>query len=163
MIILGIDPGYDILGWAVINDKLKVFNYGIIKTSPVDPVETRLLNIHRSLDAIIAEYQPDCASVEKLFFQNNSKTVMNVAAAIGVVMLTLKLKDISFSEYTPTQIKNSITGFGKAEKGQVEFMIKKILNLGEIKGPDDAADALSIAVCHALCRKPEAKATGLCR
>ncbi len=163
MKILGIDPGYDILGWSVISDKFKVYNYGIIKTSPSDPVETRLLNIHRSLDAIMAEYQPDCASVEKLFFQKNSKTVMNVAAAIGVVMLTLKLKEVPFFEYTPTQVKNSITGFGKAEKGQVEFMVKRILNLSEIKGPDDAADALSIALCHALCRKPGAEAAGLCR
>ncbi len=154
---MGIDPGYDILGWSVINEKFRVFNYGIIKTSPEDSIETRLLNIHRSLDAIIAEYQPDCASIEKLFFQNNSKTVMNVSAAIGVVMLTCKLKELPFFEYTPTQVKNSITGFGKAEKGQVEFMIKKILNLDKINGPDDAADALSIAVCHALCRKPVIK------
>ena len=163
MIILGIDPGYDILGWSVISDKFKVFNYGIIKTSPSDPVETRLLKIHRSLDAIIAEYHPDCASIEKLFFQKNSKTVMSVAAAIGVVMLTLKMKDLPFFEYTPTQVKNCITGFGKAEKGQVEFMIKKILNLTEISCPDDAADALSIAVCHALCRKPQAQASSGCR
>ncbi|HOP63537.1 MAG TPA: crossover junction endodeoxyribonuclease RuvC [Spirochaetota bacterium] len=154
MKILGIDPGYDILGWSVISDNFKVHNYGIIKTSPAEPFEARLLKIHRSLDAVIADYLPDCASIEKLFFQKNSKTVMHVSAAIGVVMLTLKLKEIPFYEYTPTQVKNSITGFGKAEKGQVEFMIKRILNLGEINGPDDAADALSIAVCHALCRKP---------
>ena len=160
MKILGIDPGYDILGWSVITDKFKVLNYGIIKTSPADPVETRLLKIHRSLDAIITEFQPDCASLEKLFFQKNSKTVMNVSAAIGVVMLTLKIRDLPFYEYTPTQVKNSITGFGKAEKDQVEFMIKKILNLGEISGPDDAADALSIAVCHALCRKPQNLTSG---
>lgn len=153
MKILGVDPGYDILGWSVISDKFRVFNYGIIKTSPSDPVETRLLQIHRGLDAVIAEFQPDCASMEKLFFQKNSKTAMNVSAAIGVVMLTLKLKELPFFEYTPTQVKNSITGFGRAEKGQVEFMIKRILNLGEISGPDDAADALSIAVCHALSRK----------
>lgn len=153
MKILGIDPGYDILGWSVISDKFKVVNYGIIKTSPSDPVEARLLNIHRSLDAIITEFQPDCASIEKLFFQKNSKTVMNVSAAIGVVMLTFKLREIPFFEYTPTQVKNSITGFGKAGKDQVEFMIKRILNMSELGGPDDAADALSIAVCHALNRK----------
>lgn len=153
MKILGIDPGYDILGWSVINDKFKVINYGIIKTSPSDPVEARLLNIHRSLDAIISEFQPDCASIEKLFFQKNSKTVMNVSAAIGVVMLTFKLREIPFFEYTPTQVKNSITGFGKAGKDQVEFMIKRILSMSELGGPNDAADALSIAVCHALNRK----------
>ena len=162
MKILGIDPGYDILGWSVINDKFKVLNYGIIKTSPADPVETRLLKIHRGLDAIITEFQPDCASLEKLFFQKNSKTVMNVSAAIGVVMLTLKLRELPFFEYTPTQVKNSITGFGKAEKDQVEFMIKRILNMDEISGPDDAADALSIAVCHALCRKPQNQISGAC-
>ncbi len=153
MKILGIDPGYDILGWSVISDKFKVVNYGIIKTSPSDPVEARLLNIHRSLDAIISEFKPDCASIEKLFFQKNSKTVMNVSAAIGVVMLTFKLREIPFFEYTPTQVKNSITGFGKAGKDQVEFMIKRILNMNEVGGPDDAADALSIAVCHVLNRK----------
>jgi len=151
--ILGIDPGYDIVGWSVISDKFKVFDYGIIKTSPQDSIDTRLLHIHRSLDSLIEDFSPDCASLERLFFQKNSKTVMSVSAAIGVIILTLKMKDIRFFEYTPPQVKQSITGFGRAGKDQVEFMIKKILNLKEIKGPDDAADALSIAVCHALCHK----------
>ena len=153
MKILGIDPGYDIVGWSVISDKFKVFDYGIIKTSSQDTIESRLLLIHRSLDSIITDFSPDCASLEKLFFQKNTKTAMSVSAAIGVIMLTFKMHELIFYEYTPLQVKQSITGFGRAGKDQVEFMLKKILNLREIKGPDDAADALSIALCHALCHK----------
>jgi crossover junction endodeoxyribonuclease RuvC len=122
--ILGIDPGYDILGWSVISDKFKVYNYGIIKTSPSDPVETRLLNIHRSLDAIMAEYQPDCASVEKLFFQKNSKTVMNVAAAIGVVMLTLKLKGVLFLNIRQHRLRIPLQVSGKLRKGRWSLWLR---------------------------------------
>lgn len=148
--ILGIDPGYDIVGWSILDNGFKVENYGVIKTSPADDFDERLLQIHRSLNNIIEEYNPHCAAVEKIFFQNNTKTAISVAKAIGVIILTLKLKGISYSEYSPTEIKYSVTGYGKADKEQVYFMMKKLLKLEIIEGPDDAADALAIAICHQL-------------
>jgi len=151
--ILGIDPGYDILGWSVIDDKFKVYDFGVIKTSKAEPVEIRLLSIHRGLISIINEFQPDCLSIEKLFFQKNSKTVIDVAKASGVVMLAASLSNLAVFEYSPTQVKNSITGFGRAEKSQVEFMVRRILKLPDSKQPDDAFDALAIALCHVLSQK----------
>jgi crossover junction endodeoxyribonuclease RuvC len=148
--ILGIDPGYDIIGWSVLSDGFNVVSYGVIKTSPDDTFDERLLQLHRSLNNIIEEFNPDCAAIEKIFFQNNSKTAISVSKAIGVIILTLKLKNISYSEYSPTEIKYSVTGYGKASKDQIYFMMKKILKLNEIDGPDDAADALAIAMCHQL-------------
>ena len=153
MRILGIDPGYDIVGWSILDDGFKVENYGVIKTSPGDDFDERLLQIHRSLNNIIEEFNPHCAAVEKIFFQNNTKTAISVAKAIGVIILTLKLKGISYSEYSPTEIKHSVTGYGKADKDQVYFMMKKLLKLESIEGPDDAADALAIAICHQLSGK----------
>ncbi len=150
MRILGIDPGYDIVGWSVINDDLTVVEYGVIKTDPGSEFEDRLLHIHRGLDEIIEMHKPECASIEKLYFQKNVKTAMSVANAIGVIMLTLKLRNISFCEYTPTQVKQAVTGFGKASKEQMQLMMSRILGLKKISGPDDAADALAIAVCHSL-------------
>lgn len=148
--ILGIDPGYDIVGWSVIGDGMKLVDYGFIKTSPSDPIEERLLQIHRSLDVIIREYSPDSAAVEKLFFNNNARSVMNVSRAIGVIILTLKLNSLPFHEYTPSQVKQSVTGFGHAEKSQVKFVIEKLTGAGPLKGPDDAVDSIGIALCHMM-------------
>ncbi len=153
MRIIGIDPGYDIVGWSILDDNFKVENYGIIKTSVNDDFDERLLNIHRSLNNIIEKFTPDCAAVEKIFFQKNVKTAIPVAKAAGVISLTLKLKGINFTEYSPTEIKHSVTGYGKATKEQIYFMMKKLLKLDIIEGPDDAADALAIAICHQLSRK----------
>jgi len=151
--ILGIDPGYDIVGWSILSNNFKVENYGVIKTSPGDEFDERLLQIHRSLNNIIDEFNPDCAAVEKIFFQKNVKTAIPVAKAVGVIILTLKLKGISYTEYSPTEIKHSVTGYGKANKDQIYFMMKKLLKLDVIDGPDDAADALAIAICHQLTGK----------
>lgn len=148
--ILGIDPGYDIVGWSVLDDGFKLENYGVIKTSPDDGFNERLLNIHNSLNNIIDEFSPDCAAIERIFFQNNTKTAIAVAKAAGVITLTLILRGISCCEYTPTEIKHSVTGYGKADKDQVIFMMKKLLKLEKIEGPDDASDALAIAICHQL-------------
>jgi len=148
--ILGIDPGYDIVGWSVLNDNFRVENYGTIKTSPSDDFDERLLQIHRGLNNIIGEFNPDCAAMEKIFFQKNVKTAINVAKAVGVITLTLKLNGISYTEYSPTEIKHSVTGYGNASKDQIYFMMKKLLKLECIEGPDDAADALAIAICHQL-------------
>lgn len=148
--ILGIDPGYDIVGWSVLCDGMKLVDYGFIKTSPSDPIEERLLQIHRSLDVIIKEYTPDSAAVEKLFFNNNAKSVMNVSKAIGVIVLTLKLNSVTFHEYTPAQVKQSVTGFGHAEKSQVKYVIEKLTGISSLKGPDDAVDSIGIALCHMM-------------
>lgn len=148
--ILGIDPGYDIVGWSVVEDGPKLVDYGFIKTSPEDRFEERLLQIHRSLSAIIDEYSPDSASVEKLFFKSNAKTVIDVSKAIGVIILTLKLHELPFNEYTPLQVKQSITGYGHAEKSQVKFIIEKLTGVESLKGPDDAVDSIGIALCHMM-------------
>lgn len=148
--ILGIDPGYDIVGWSILNNNFQVENYGVIKTLPSDDFDERLLQIHKSLNSIIEEFNPDCAAIEKIFFQNNVKTAIPVAKAAGVIILTLKLKGISYTEYSPTEVKHSVTGYGKASKDQIYFMMKKLLKLENIEGPDDAADALAIAICHQL-------------
>ena len=150
MKVLGIDPGYDIIGWSVVGDNFSLVDYGIIKTSPSDPLETRLLQIHRSLDVIIRDYFPDHAAVEKLFFKNNAKSVMDVSKAIGVILLTLKIHELPFSEYTPIQVKQSVTGFGHAEKTQVKYVIEKLTGVASLKGPDDAVDSIGIALCHMM-------------
>lgn len=152
MRVIGIDPGYDIVGWSVLDDGFKPVNYGIIKTSPEDELDERLLQIYRSLNIIIDEYNPACAAIEKIFFQNNVKTAIDVAKAIGVITLIFKLKALALNEYTPTEIKNTVTGYGKASKEQVHFMMRKLLKLDTIEGPDDAADALAVAICHQLKR-----------
>ncbi len=150
MRILGIDPGYNILGWSAIDDKLKIHGYGVITTPSGEPLDTRLLSIHKSLHEIIREFGPDVVAVEKLFFNKNTKTVMDVAKAIGVILLTIRLSPAELAEYTPTEIKQAITGYGRATKQQVQFMVKKIFNIKELPKPDDAADALAIALCHSL-------------
>ncbi len=150
MTILGIDPGYDIVGWGLVKKDLALVDYGIIKTSPKDKLEERYLFIYHELDSIIKKYLPEKAALEKLFFTNNSKTAMFVAGAIGVIMLTLKLNNIPFTDYTPKQVKQAITGSGNADKEQMQFMVSSILKQKKIKGPDDAADALAVALCHAL-------------
>ncbi len=152
MRVLGIDPGYDIVGWSVVEGAFRALNYGIIKTDPEKNFEDRLLYIHRGLSSIIEEYKPEVASIEKLFFQKNTTTAMKVANAMGVILLTFKLYDIPFHEYTPTQVKQALTGFGKAEKKQMEFMVSKIFKLDQLEGPDDGADALAIAACHCIRR-----------
>jgi crossover junction endodeoxyribonuclease RuvC len=148
--ILGIDPGYGILGWSVIEQNQKLIDYGIIETIPNQNIDERLLAIHIKLTAIIDLYKPDCAAVEKLFFTKNTKTGMDVAKTIGALLLTLRLNNIGFYEYTPSQIKQAVTGYGRAGKEQIKFMIKSIFNMSEVPTPDDAADAIAIALCHSF-------------
>ncbi len=150
MKILGIDPGYGILGWSVIDKSLKLIDFGTIETPASDLLADRLFFIHQQLEQIIHTYKPDCASIEKLFFQKNTKTAIDVAKALGVIVLTLKKFDLPFSEYTPNQVKQALTGFGRASKEQMQQMVKTIFNLKEIPEPDDAADALAIAACHSF-------------
>jgi len=148
--ILGIDPGYGILGWSVVEKNQKLIDYGVIQTESHAAIDERLYQIHKRLIEIITLHKPDCAAIEKLFFVNNITTGIDVAKTIGAVILTLKLHNICYYEYTPSQVKQAITGYGRAGKDQMKFMIKSIFRLDEMPKPDDAADAVAIALCHSL-------------
>ena len=152
MRILGIDPGFGTLGWAVVEKNQKLIDCGVIKTTSGQPIDKRLLEINRALTALIERYRPDAAALEKLFFSKNIKTGMDVAKTIGAIILTLTLHDIRYQEYTPLQVKQAITGYGRAGKDQMKLMIKNIFRLIEAPTPDDAVDACAIALCHSLHR-----------
>jgi len=148
--ILGIDPGYATLGWAIIDGNLKIVDYGLVETNNNIRIDERLFIIHNEINKIIANYSPQCVAIEKLFFAKNTKTAIDVAKCIGVVLLTAKLNNLNYDEYSPSQVKNAITGYGRASKDQIQNIIMKIFKLKEIPRPDDAADALAIAACHFL-------------
>jgi len=151
MIILGIDPGIADTGYGIVakqqNNNLKCLDYGSIKTSAKLNLIDRLEIISLELNRIIKEYNPDVISVEQLFFCQNAKTAMIVGQARGVVLLTIKQNNIAFREFTPLQVKQAVSTYGRASKMQVQKMVKIILGLKEIPTPDDAADALAVAIC----------------
>lgn len=150
MIILGIDPGFARTGYGVIEEKnknLRMLDYGCLSTPAGLIFEKRLEKIHAGLEKIIKKYNPGICAVEKIFFCKNTKTAIDVGQARGVVILTAAEKNIKIIEFTPLQVKQFITGYGKAEKQQIQKMVKIILNLKEIPKPDDAADALALAIC----------------
>ena len=151
MIILGIDPGTATTGFAVVQKegrKFSVLEYGCILTKAGTDPGARLVKIEDSLTKIIEKHQPDEVAVEKLFFLKNLKTGIEVAQARGVIIFSLAKAGIKTFGYTPLEVKSSVTGYGQATKLQVQKMVKQILGLEEIPRPDDAADALAIAVCH---------------
>ena len=150
--ILGIDPGTATTGYGLIRENafgLEVINYGIISTSPELPMEKRLQIIYKKLIELIDLHRPESCAVEKLFFQRNVTTAISVGQARGVVLLALADRYIPCAEYTPLQVKQAVTGYGVANKKQVQMMVQSILNLDEMPKPDDASDALAIAICHA--------------
>ena len=152
MIILGIDPGYALLGYGIIEkigNTIKVLDYGVIETTKKDTIPVRLKIIYDGVKYLIEKYKPQAIAMEELFFQHNQTTVINVAQARGVISLASVEGCSKLYEYTPMQIKQALTGYGKAEKKQVQYMVKAILNLKEIPKPDDAADALAVAITHA--------------
>lgn len=152
MLILGIDPGTATVGYAVLDknkNKLTAVEYGCIKTKPCQEDGERLVCIDKELQKIIKLFKPDEAAIEKLFFMNNIKTAMTVSQARGVMMFALAKLKLPTYEYTPLQVKLTVTGYGKAPKLQIQRMVKGILGLKELPRPDDAADALAIAICHA--------------
>lgn len=156
MIILGIDPGIAIVGYGIIEvvgSSIKLLEYGCITTSSKSPVPKRLSFIMKEMSSIIEEFKPDEMAIEELFFNKNAKTVINVAQARGVEILAGIEAGLPIYEYTPLQIKLAIVGYGRAEKIQVQETIKTILRLNEIPKPDDAADAIAVAVCHSFSRK----------
>ena len=152
MIILGIDPGYAIVGYGVIkyeNNRFTVLDYGAITTSAGTPFVDRLQTIYNDLNLLCQKYKPEAMAIEKLFYNTNAKTVIDVAQARGVTVLAAHQNGLEIFEYTPLQVKQSVVGYGRAEKKQVQEMIKLLLNLEKVPKPDDTADALAMAVCHA--------------
>ncbi len=152
MRIIGIDPGYAIVGFGVIEYERRMFDvidYGAITTGAEKDLNTRLMEIYDDVCCIFDRYKPQSMAIERLYFTTNQKTAIAVAEARGVVLLAARQRSIEIYEYTPLQVKNSITGYGKAVKKQVQELTKNILKLPEIPKPDDTADALAIAVCHA--------------
>ena len=152
--VLGIDPGTGICGFGVIkfttHKRPQMITAGVISTPPHTPLADRLLDIYESLSQIIAETHPDEVSIEKLYFNQNITTGITVAEARGVAMLAARQNNIPIYEYTPLQIKQSLTGYGRADKKQMQEMVRQYLNMQDIVRPDDAADALAAAITHAM-------------
>ena len=152
MIILGIDPGYAIVGYGVIKyeaNRFSVIDYGAITTPAGMPFVERLDTIYKELNVLFKKYKPEAMAIEKLFYNTNAKTVIDVAQARGVTVLAAYQNNAEIFEYTPLQVKQSVVGYGRAEKKQVQEMIRVILNLEKVPKPDDTADALAMAICHA--------------
>ncbi len=157
MRIIGIDPGYAIVGFGVIEYEkphFTVVDYGAITTTAGTEFNARLLEIYRDTCEIFDTYKPECMAIEKLYFTTNQKTAIAVAEARGIVLLAARQRGIDIFEYTPLQVKSAVTGYGKAVKKQVQELTKNILKLPAIPKPDDTADALAIAVCHAHSYNP---------
>lgn len=157
MIAIGIDPGIATTGYGIVREeadgRLTALAHGVIETPKGEPLPRRLQMLQQQLDALIATWQPQEAAVEELFFAANAKTAMIVGQARGVVLLTLCNAQIEVHEYTPLQVKQAISGYGQADKRQMQAMVQLLLDLPSIPKPDDAADALAIAVTHLQSRK----------
>ena len=152
MIILGIDPGYAIVGYGILeysNNHFTVMHYGAVTTPAGMPFNRRLQIIYDELDVIISKYKPGVLAIEKLFYNTNAKTVIDVAQARGVIVLAAQKHGLEIAEYTPLQVKQSVVGYGRAEKKQVQEMMRIMLKLDKVPKPDDTADALAMAICHA--------------
>ncbi len=153
MKILGIDPGVASTGWGVVEtddhaeNGLKLVDFGVIKTSKDTELAERLLEIHVELIDLVKKFKPDHAAVEQLFFYNNAKTAIAVGEARGIVLLSLCETKVPFKEFTPLQVKDAVCGYGKADKKQVQSMVKMLLGMDHTPKPDDAADGLAIAIC----------------
>ena len=156
MIIIGIDPGYAIVGIGVVEykgNKFRTLEYNAITTPAGMPTTERLKKIYQEMSMYIDKYNPDAVAIEELFFNSNQKTAINVAQARGVLLVAVANRNIPICEYTPLQVKQSVTGYGRADKHQIQTMVKMLLGLNAIPKPDDAADALAIAICHAHSNK----------
>ncbi len=151
MRILGIDPGYAIVGYGVLdydNVRFDVINYGAITTDAKTPFMERLCEIYEDMNSLLDKFSPDVLSVEKLYFNTNITTGIDVAEARGVILLSAARRGIPIYEYTPLQVKVAVTGYGRAEKRRMQEMTRNILHLKSVPKPDDTADALAIAICH---------------
>lgn len=151
MVIFGIDPGYAIVGCGIVRyerNNFSLMGYGAVTTDKDMPFNKRLKKIYDDLTELLEKFKPDAVSIEKLYFNTNQKTAIDVAQARGVIVLAVERSGIPIFEYTPLQVKQSIVGYGRAEKQQVQEMTKMFLHLDKIPKPDDAADALALAICH---------------
>ena len=157
MAVIGIDPGTALTGYGIVEEladqSLHVLTYGVIRTDSKDKPETRLCKIFEQLNEIVSLYKPESGAVERLFFQRNTTTALSVGQARGVVILSLAKAGLSISEYNPIEIKQAVVGYGRATKKQVQLMVKMLLSLDMLPQPDDAADALAVAICHIHSRK----------
>jgi crossover junction endodeoxyribonuclease RuvC len=154
--VLGLDPGTATTGWAILEEnkgRIIPLAFGHISTPKNTPESKRLLEINRDVLKIVRKYKPQEAAVEKLFFFKNKKTIIAVGQSRGSLLLTLEENRVKVFGYTPLQVKQALTGYGRAEKKQVQLMVKNILNLKSVPKPDDTADAIAIAICHIHSRK----------
>ena len=152
MVVLGIDPGTARTGYGFVQESeagLALVAYGVIETPSGAPMPERLQTIYRELRSILTLHSPASGAVEKLFFARNVTTAMTVGQARGVALLALAEAGVAISEYTPLEVKQAVAGYGKADKVQMQTMVKMLLNLPDLPKPDDAADALAVAICHA--------------
>ena len=152
MRVLGIDPGYAIVGWGVVEyagNRFAPVDFGAVCTDAGVPFERRLDEVYTGIKEVIARTKPEVLAIEKLFYQHNQTTVIGVAEARGVILLAAAQCGVPIYEYTPMQVKQAVVGYGLAEKKQVMDMVKRLLKLKAVPRPDDAADALAIAICHA--------------
>jgi len=150
-VVLGIDPGTATTGFGVITEKegsLQALAFGVITTPAADPLPARLVTIHEALTGLIAQHRPDAVAVEELFFAKNARTALVVGHARGVVLLAIAQAHAPLFQYKPSQVKQAVSGYGAADKRQVQEMVRLLLGLEDIPRPDDAADALAIAICH---------------
>jgi crossover junction endodeoxyribonuclease RuvC len=151
MRVLGIDPGTAITGYGVVEEKageLEAVAFGAIRTPAKQPLSTRLQTIYRGVRNLVKEWEPSSAAVEELFFSSNVRTAMSVGQARGVTLLALADAGLAIAEYTPLTVKQAVTGYGSADKAQIQEMVRLLLGLAETPKPDDAADALAVAICH---------------
>ncbi len=152
MITLGIDPGTAITGFGIINEEpdgtLVIVDYGVIRTSSNLPQAERLVQLYKRIKELILLHQPQMGAVEKLFFERNVRTALHVGQARGVALLAMAEESLEIGEYTPLEVKQAVAGYGAADKNQVQQMVRTILKLETIPHPDDAADALAVAICH---------------
>ncbi len=152
MIILGIDPGTATTGYGVVekqNNKITYITCGAILTDKAMAMPDRLLAIYTQINRLLDLHEPDVMATERLFFSNNVNTALQVGGTVGVVTLAAAQRGLPWAEYRPVEVKMAVAGYGAAEKKQVQYMVKQLLNLDKVPKPDDAADALAIAVCHA--------------
>ncbi|MDD5467087.1 MAG: crossover junction endodeoxyribonuclease RuvC [Anaerolineales bacterium] len=152
MVVIGIDPGVAITGYGLVREdgqgQLALVEFGVIQTPASQAMPDRLLELHQRLGELLRFHRPESGAVEKLFFQRNVRTAMNVGHARGVALLALSQAGVQVAEYTPMEVKQAVTGYGGADKRQVQSMVRMLLDLEAIPQPDDAADALAVAICH---------------
>lgn len=151
MLVLGLDPGLATTGYGLVQgdgERLKAIAYGVLRTSSRLSLAARLVDLHRKTCALLEQFHPHVVAIEELFFATNAQTAMLVGEARGVLLFTVAQAGLEIREYTPLQVKQAVTGYGAADKTQVQHMVKLLLGLDELPRPDDAADALAVSICH---------------